>query len=130
MKTYDNKIMKAIVESFNNDSFLTLERLENKMRDLDFLNFQAISTMISSNNLAFRASIDGKQLTVFMSYLPECIAKVAEFKQAYAEFKQYQFKNKADNFKDYEDSEEYGKLEHLYGFRQIKVQFLYVQEED
>lgn len=129
MKTYDNKILRNIINNFNNDNYyLTLDRLSEKMEALGFISCQDLDTAISRNYLVYSTMIDDEFVNVFISYLPHNLFNVAELKTAYQEFVSYISTH--NNDLDYKKHDTYKQLEYLYRCVEINVQFLYVEEED
>lgn len=128
MKTYDNKILRNIINNFNNDNYLTLDCLSEKMGALGFISCQDLDTAISRNYLVYSTIVDGEFVNVFISYLPRNLFNVAELKTAYQEFVSY-IRTHSNDF-DYKKHDTYKQLEYLYRCVEINVQFLYVEEED
>lgn len=126
MKTYPNEILGTIIENFNNE-FLTLSTFNDRMNTLGFINCQSIPEKCEANTLVYHLCVNDKWIEIYIHYLPTNAKLVANFKKGAEAYRKL---FSIDNLKDIRSTMEYKELEDLYHRANIKVQLMYVQEEE
>ena len=126
MKTYSNEILGTIIENFNNE-FLTLNTFNDRMKTLGFINCQSIPEKCEVDTLVYHLCMNNKWLEMYIHYLPTNVNLVAKFKE---NTKAYRKLFSIDNLEDIRSTMEYKELEDLYKRANIKVQFMYVQDNE
>lgn len=126
MRTYSNEILGTIIENFNNE-FLTLSTFNDIMNTLGFVNCQSIPEKCEADTLIYHLCVNDKWLEMYIHYLPTNASLIANFKEGTEAYRKL---FSIDDLKDIRSTMEYKELEDLYNRANIKVQFMYVQDND
>lgn len=131
MKTYDNKILRNIIEGFNREQHLTLRALTEKLAGMSFQLVTEQMYMLSKPILKYRMVLNGyKTVDMYLMYLPKDLEKISDWQAIHGDISGYEADCLAlDKIPDY-DNEVYTALEYEYKFQDIKVQFMYLEEEE